>query len=101
MFVGFEAIDSILEGILDNENSSSSSSEQPHFQELSPASSIASHSSENGPLQCIAIKSELPDSCSVDIMVSLFIKVSPISLKKTCGKRSNRSESSILVVFLL
>ena len=77
--VGLETLDSILEGILDNENSNSSSSDLqekiPNLQELSPASSsmIAnspadiSCNSENETqnLRCITIKSELPDSCSI------------------------------------
>ena len=80
--VGLETLDSILEGILDNENSSTSSSdnqEKNNLQELSPASSIIANSpidsSENEThLRCITIKSELPDSCSVDnIMVRIIL----------------------------
>ena len=83
--VGLETLDSILEGILDNENSNSSSSDLQEklnsLQELSPASSsMIPNSPENSEnetqnLRCITIKSELPDSCSVDnIMVRILFK---------------------------
>ena len=94
--VGLETLDSILEGILDNENSSTSSSdinqEKNNLQELSPASSIIANSpidsSENEThLRCITIKSELPDSCSVDnIMVRIINDILLYGAKKNRNK---------------
>ena len=86
--VGLETLDSILEGILDNENSSSSSDnlEKNNLQELSPASSIIANSpidsseNETSHLRCITIKSELPDSCSVDNIMVRIILITVINL---------------------
>ena len=77
--VGLETLDSILEGILDNENSSSlsdcSTNDQdckPLIRELSPVPT--SPISENGPFAPLTIKTESPDSCSVDAMVSRKVR---------------------------
>ena len=70
--VGLESLDNILEGILDNDNSSSDDFSAEHRNEIShsssPSASPSSENGQNGLLQCIVVKTEIPDSSVRNLM---------------------------------